>query len=190
MWCWTVTGLIPRGRNRENSLHDKLILECPKIRYYCYDTIWTSDQNSYSIAQGEIINDTDMKLKGSLTERFPLQIFTLLGGGTGASSSYLIWAKIRRFAPYTCLLWRYTGADQFLIRAVSSSSSLLMEPAKLYVEFADRKDAQTERLSDARLIPETQRKLSGSSQPIMEQISMMLTLATADSNGLDYAWYR
>jgi len=128
----------------------------------------TSDQNSgIDVTQGGNIK-IQMEIKGSLTERFP-PIFTLLGGGTALQQ--LPDLSQNQIAAILAL---GSTPDQFLSRAVSSSSSLLMEPAKLYVE------SQTEkmlRLKDFQMQvnPRNPRETRlVAVKPIMEQISMML----------------
>ncbi|MDQ1328879.1 MAG: translocation and assembly module TamB, partial [Candidatus Poribacteria bacterium] len=137
-----------------------------------YDIIATtdlaSDQNSgIDITQGEKIK-IQMEIKGSLTERFP-PTFTLLGGGTALQQ--LPDLSQNQIA---AILVLGGTPDQFLSRAISSSSSLLMEPAKLYVESQTQKML---RLKDFQMQvnprnPKETRLVAV--KPIMDQISMML----------------
>jgi hypothetical protein len=128
----------------------------------------TSDQNSGTdITQGTNIK-IQMEIKGSLTERFP-PVFSLLGGGP--SLQQLPDLSQNQIAAILAL---GSTPDQFLSRAVSSSSSILMEPAKLYVE------SQTEkmlRLKDFQMQvnPRNPKETRLTAvKPIMEQISMTL----------------
>jgi hypothetical protein len=130
----------------------------------------TSDPNSgINITQGGNIK-IQMEVKGSLTERFP-PIFTLLGGGTALQQ--LPDLSQNQLAAILAL---GSTPDQFLSRAVSSSSSLLMEPAKLYVESQTQKML---RLKDFQMQvnprnPRETRLVAVKLIPNMEQISMML----------------
>jgi autotransporter translocation and assembly factor TamB len=137
-----------------------------------YDIIATTDLTSDQSSGTDITQGTNIKIqmeiKGSLTERFP-PIFSLLGGGPALQQ--LPDLSQNQIAAILAL---GSTPDQFLSRAVSSSSSLLMEPAKLYVE------SQTEkmlRLKDFQMQvnPRNPKETRLTAvKPIMEQISMTL----------------
>ena len=130
----------------------------------------TSDQNSgIDISQGSNVK-IQMELKGSLTERFP-PIFAILGGGPALQQ--LPDLSQNQIAAILAL---GSTPEQFLSRAVSTSSSLLMEPARLYVESQAQKMLRLKEFQmqiDPRNPKETRMTAV---KPLIEQMSMTLDI--------------
>jgi len=128
----------------------------------------TSDQNSgIDITQGSNIK-IQMEIKGSLTERLS-PVFTVLGGGPALQQLPDL-SQVQIAA----ILALGSTPDKFLSRAVSTSSSLLVEPAKLYVESQAEKML---RLKDFQMQvnPNNPKETRLTAvKPILEQISMTL----------------
>jgi len=105
-----------------------------------------------------------------LTERFP-PIFAILGGGPALQQ--LPDLSQNQIAAILAL---GSTPEQFLSRAVSTSSSLLMEPARLYVESQAQKMLRLKEFQmqvDPRNPKETRMTAV---KPLIEQMSMTLDI--------------
>jgi hypothetical protein len=131
------------------------------------ETELTQDQNTgIDISQGSNLK-IQMEVKGSLTERS--LNFNVLGGGPALQ-------QLPDLSQNQIAILLATGStsEQFLSRTISTSSPLLLEPARLYVESLA---GRIPRLKDLRLQadPRNPKKARAmAAVPIMEQISMTL----------------
>jgi len=132
------------------------------------ETELTQDQNTgIDASQGSNLK-IQMEVKGSLTERYPLE-FKVLGGGPALQ-------QLPDLSQNQIAVLLATGStsEQFLSRTLSTSSPLLLEPARLYVQSYAEKML---RLKEFKLQadPRNPKEARISAvKPIMEQISMTL----------------
>jgi autotransporter translocation and assembly factor TamB len=133
------------------------------------ETELTQDQNTgIDVSQGSNLK-IQMEVKGSLTERS--LNFNVLGGGPALQ-------QLPDLSQNQIAVLLATGStsEQFLSRTLSTSSPLLVEPARLYVESQAQKILRLKELklqADPRN-PKEARAMAV--MPIMEQISMTIDL--------------
>ncbi len=135
------------------------------------ETELSRDQIGIDASQGSNLK-IQMEVKGSLTER--TIDFKVLGGGPALQ-------QLPDLSQNQIAILLATGStsDQFLSRTMSTSSQLLMEPARLYVESYAEKMLRLKELklqADPRN-PREARIMAV--KPIMEQISMTLDVGYA-----------
>ncbi|MGB9594775.1 MAG: AsmA family protein [Candidatus Poribacteria bacterium] len=135
------------------------------------ETELSQDQMGIDASQGSNLK-IQMDVKGSLTER--TVDFKVLGGGPALQ-------QLPDLSQNQIAILLATGStsDQFLSRTMSTSSQLLMEPARLYVESYAEKMLRLKELklqADPRN-PREARVMAV--KPIMEQVSMTLDVGYA-----------